>query len=271
MIDLQLNWRAMWGRAYPRIIGVQREPSWILFDIFLPLLGIAAFIYYYRAMGAPEIYTGFVVLGGAMTAFWINVLWSMAAQFYWEKETGNLQLYLLAPMSRMSVLAGMAIGGMFLTSVRAMSTFLLGFLIFGVQLQMSDPLGLLAVFVVTLVALYGMGMLFSSLYLLYGRGAWHLSNILQEPIYLVSGFYFPVKALGFWVALGASVVPITLGLDAMRQLMFSGTQLTPFLSWQAELLILVGLAFLFVLAARYALHYMEYLGKREGRLTLRWQ
>ncbi len=270
-MDLQLNWRAMWGRAYPRIIGVQREPSWILFDIFLPLLGIAAFVFYYRAMGAPEIYTGFVVLGGAMTAFWVNVLWSMAAQLYWEKETGNLQLYMIAPMSKMSVLAGMAVGGMFLTAVRAFSTFILGFVIFGVALEVTNPAALVAVFVITMIALYGMGMLFASLYLLYGRGAWHLSNILQEPIYLVSGFYFPVKALGFWVALGASIIPITLGLDAMRQLMFNGAQLLPFLSWQVELVILVFLAIGFIIAARWALHYMEYLGKREGRLTLRWQ
>jgi len=35
---------------------------------------------------------GFVVLGGTMTAFWMNVLWSMASQLYWEKEMGNLQL-----------------------------------------------------------------------------------------------------------------------------------------------------------------------------------
>ena len=271
MMDLQLNWRAMWGRAYPRIIGVQREPSWILFDIFLPILGIAAFVFFYRAMGAPEVYTGFVVLGGAMTAFWVNVLWSMAAQFYWEKETGNLQLYMIAPMSKMSVLAGMAIGGMFLTGVRAASTFILGFFIFGVELEVTNPAALVAVFVVTLIALYGMGMLFASLYLLYGRGAWHLSNILQEPIYLVSGFYFPVKALGFWVALGASIIPITLGLDAMRQLMFNGTELLPFLTWQLELGVLVLLAVGFVFVARWALHYMEYLGRREGRLTLRWQ
>jgi len=31
-----------------------------------------------------------VVIGGAMTAFWMNVLWSMSTQLYWEKEQGNL-------------------------------------------------------------------------------------------------------------------------------------------------------------------------------------
>jgi len=271
MIDWRLNLRAVKGRAYPRIVGAQREPSWVLFDIFLPLLGIAAFIYYYRSMGAPEVYTGFVVLGGAMTAFWLNVLWSMASQFYWEKETGNLQLYLLAPMSRMSVLAGMALGGIFFTTLRATSTFILGFLIFDVQLEVADPWGLLGVFVITLVALYGMGMMFSSLYMLYGRGAWHFSNLAQEPIYLVSGFYFPVKQLGFWVAAAGSLIPITLGLDAMRQLMFAGSDVNAFLPWQTELALLVGLALLFMVLAKYSLSYMEWLGKREGRLTLRWQ
>lgn len=271
MIDWRLELRAVKGRAYPRIIGAWREPSWVLFDIFLPLLGIAAFIFYYRSMGAPEVFTGFVVLGGAMTAFWLNVLWSMATQFYWEKETGNLQLYLLAPMSRMSVLAGMALGGMFFTTVRAASTFVLGFFIFGVALQVSNILGLVAVFLITLIALYGMGMMFASLYMLYGRGAYNVSSLAQEPIYLVSGFYFPVKELGFWVAAGASIVPITLGLDAMRQLLFSESIVNPFLPWTIELLINCFLAVLFILLARRSLHYMEYLGKREGRLTLRWQ
>jgi ABC-2 type transport system permease protein len=271
MIDWRLNLRAVKGRAYPRIIGARREPSWILFEIFLPLLGIAAFIFYYRSMGAPEVFTGFVVLGGAMTAFWLSVLWSMAAQFYWEKETGNLQLHLLAPMSRMSVLAGMALGSMFSTTVRAASTFILGVLIFGVTVSVASVWGLVAVFLVTLIALYGMGMMFASLYMMYGRGAYNITSLAQEPIYLVSGFYFPVKALGFWVAAAAAIIPITFGLDAMRQLMFSGTDVDPFLPWQVELVVLALLAVLFIVLARYALRYMEELGKKEGRLTLRWQ
>lgn len=270
MTDWMLNLRAIKGRAYPRAIGGLREPSWIFFDTLLPLLGIAAFIYYYRALGAPEVFAGYVVIGGAMTAYWLNVLWSMATQFYWEKETGNLELYMMAPMSKMSVLAGMALGGMFLTSVRAVSTIILGVFIFQVHMTMTSPLLFIATFAVTLVALYGMGMLFSSLYMLWGRSAWHLSNLFQEPIYFVSGFYFPVRDLGFYVGLAASIIPITLGLDAMRQILF-GAETQGLLPIEVELTILSFLAIFFVVAARYALRYMEYLGKKEGRLTLRWQ
>src|SRR5688572_9309494 len=68
------------ARAYPRVIGQLREKSWIVFEILLPMLAVAAYVYVYRAIGAPEEYVGFVVIGGAMTAFWMNVLWMMTSQ-----------------------------------------------------------------------------------------------------------------------------------------------------------------------------------------------
>mgnify|MGYP006173674971 CR=1 FL=1 len=46
-----------------------------------------------------------------MTAFWMNVLWSMSSQLYWEKEQGNLSLYIMSPSSMMAILLGMAVGG----------------------------------------------------------------------------------------------------------------------------------------------------------------
>jgi ABC-2 type transport system permease protein len=75
-------WRTVVGRAYPRIIGAQREKSWVFFEIFLPLLQVTAYVYIYRAIQAPPEFIGFVVLGGAMSAYWLNVLWSMASQLY---------------------------------------------------------------------------------------------------------------------------------------------------------------------------------------------
>src|SRR5207249_9993127 len=89
-----------------------------------------------------------VVLCGTMVAIWLNVLWSMASQLYWEKEIGNLQLYMMAPMNRMALLGGMAIGGMFMTSVRALSTLVAGVVVFSVVLQVSNPLLLIGVFFV---------------------------------------------------------------------------------------------------------------------------
>lgn len=263
--------RTVIGRAYPRMVGLQREKSWLVFDVLLPLLQVSAYVFIYRAVQAPPEFTGFVVLGGAMTAYWMNVLWNMASQLYWEKETGNLEVFMVAPTSRMAILLGMALGGIVATTVRAAAVLFLGIVLFRVQLAPTDIPMLVGVFFLTLIALYGMGMLLSSLYLLFGREAWHISNLLQEPVYLLSGLYFPVRSLGAWAAAGASLIPMTLGLDAMRQLMFPEMTEFAFLPVRYELAILGGLSVLFVVAARWALAYMEELARRQGRLTVRGQ
>jgi len=294
-----LNLRAVVGRSYPRIIGANREPSWIFFDALLPLLGIAAYVFIYQAFGARALATttdpaeiaiiqanthaliASVVLGGTMVAFWLNVLWSMASQLYWEKEIGNLQLYMMAPMNRMALLGGMAVGGMVMTSMRAVSTLVAGILVFGVAFQVADPLLLLAVFFTALVALYGLGMMFASLYLLWGREAWNLSALMEEPIFFSSGFYFPIGGLynmpGGWgraVAIIGAFVPATFGLDALRQLTLGRTAFGGTI-WifdvQTELYILLLMAVVFLILARYSLAYLETLAKREGKLTSRHQ
>ncbi len=266
------NLRAVRGRAYPRIVGANREPSWVFFDVVLPLLTVAAYAYIYKFMNAPSEFIGFVILGGAMTAFWLNILWSMASQLYWEKETGNLSLFMMAPISRMSILAGMAVGGLFFTTLRAASTMIIGIVVFGIVLSLSSPVMLVVVLIVTMIALYGMGMMFASLYLMFGREAYHMSNLMTEPVYLASGFYFPVKELGFWAAAGASLIPMTLGLDALRQILYpSSAELYQFLPVTTEVAILAVLCVVFILLSKLSLDYMEKLGKATGRLTLRWQ
>jgi ABC-2 type transport system permease protein len=259
--------RTMIARAYPRVIGLQRQKTWIFFDIVLPIIALSAYVFLYRALRAPDAFVGFVILGGAMSAFWLNVLWSMANQLYWEKETGNLALYIISPASLMGVLLGMAVGGMVSTSLRASIIVTIGSWLFDVHYAVSDVPTLIAVFLLALIALYGMGMMFASLFLLFGREAWHLVNLAQEPVYLMSGMYFPVTSLNFWVAAGASLIPLTLALDAMRQLMFQSGRTTGFLDVRVEGAILMVLSVVFLAAAAALLRYMERLAVSEGRLT----
>ena len=264
------GWRTMRGRAYPRVIGANREPSWVVYEILLPLLSTAGFIFVYRALGAPEQFTSFVVLGGAMSAFWLNVMWSMASQLFWERDCGNLELYMIAPTHPMWILLGMAIGGLFTTTLRAGAVIAGALLLFDVHFSLKEwPLALL-VFVLTMAALYGFGMMLSSLFLFFGREAWHTTNLLQEPIYFVSGFYFPVRNLGAWVAGAASIVPLTVGLDAMRQLLSGGTPYA-FLTVWWEVVILGALSVLFLIGAYYAFAVMERLARRDGKLAVRCQ
>jgi len=264
-----LFWAVVWALAYPRIIGALRQKSWLFFETVFPLMGVIGYIYVYRSVNAPQEYIGFVVLGGAMTAFWLNVLWSMASQLYWDKEDGNLEIYVLCPAPMMAILIGMAIGGMLMSATRAAVIIIVCSLAFGVVYNVGSIPLLIAVFLLTMTALYGMGMMFASVFLASGREAWHLANLMQEPIYLVSGFYFPVKALGALVATAASIVPLTLGMDGMRQLLFPSEQATGLMPVELEVVLLILLGVLFIGGAYFALRKLEQIGRREGRLIER--
>jgi ABC-2 type transport system permease protein len=265
-----LEVRATLARCYVRVVGSIREPAWIISDSVFPALGMLAYVMLYRALGAPASYEALAVIGGILATYWLNVLWGMGAQLYWEKQQGQLQLYFAAPCSRMAILTGMALGGIVMTSARTVFAIALGFGVLGVRVQPFDPFALVGVFVLCMVALYALGMLLASVFLLWGREAWHLCNALTEPVYFCSGLYFPLRTLGGLAGISAGVLPLALGLDAMRQIL-QGAEARPFLPLGTEVLLLGLLAAVYWIVARLGLRHLESLSKREGRLTQRWQ
>ena len=155
-MSFKLFFQAVQARTYPRIAWLFRSNSWMIQETVLPVLAVSAFAYAYRAMEAPAAYTGFLVLGAAMTTFWLNVLWGMGAQLYWERDSGNLELYVMSPAPMTAILTGMAIGGMITTVIRATAITVAGVFLFDVPINPSSWWLLVLGFVVTLAALYGL-------------------------------------------------------------------------------------------------------------------
>ncbi|MDP8224474.1 MAG: ABC transporter permease [Candidatus Lernaella stagnicola] len=263
--------RAIRARAYVRIVGANREISWLLGEVLLPIVALAAYIFIYRSLGAPSRYEAIVVLGGAMIPFWLGVLWSMASQFYWEKEMGNLDLYMASPMEPVWLLLGMALGGMFMSTVRAAGVLVFGVLIFGVDFTVRQPLLLAVIFVLTLTALFSMGMAASSVYFMVGRVGIKLNMILMEPVYFLSGLFFPVNKFGKVLLTLAALLPLTVGLDGVRQLMIPDAKGIGFLAPPVEAAILLVMTIVFTIGAMKLMKALEIKGKHDGTMTLRWQ
>ena len=191
------------------------------------------------------------------------------AHLYWERDSGNLGLYIMSPAPMMGVLAGMALGGMATTCIRAAAIVAAGLLIFRVPLEPTSWWLFVAIFLITLVALYGLGMMFASLFLLWGREAWHTVNLLQEPVYLLTGTNFPLRnVFPLAVAGAALVIPLAAGMDAMRQVLFRADGVIP-VSWEVGLLI--GLSVVFRALAKRCLDYLERRAREDGKLTVRWE
>jgi ABC-2 type transport system permease protein len=110
-------------------------------------------------------------------------------------------------------------------------------------------------------------MLLASLFLFYQREAWQLADGMQEPIYFLSGFYFPIRSLGAVAGGLGSLIPLTLGLDAIRQLVLPGTpQFIP-LRWEV-LAVVVQIAGYGILS-QISLRYLERRAREDARLILR--
>ena len=134
-----------------------------------------------------------------------------------------------------------------MSSTRAAAVLIVATLVFGVSFAVDQWLLLIAVFFLTLAALYGLGMVLASLFLMWGREAWHLTQLLVEPVYFVSGLNFPVGRLGVLGSLSISLLPLAVGLDAMRQLAFADAAYplgTP--PPEVEALILVAMTVVFI-------------------------
>jgi ABC-2 type transport system permease protein len=143
-------------------------------------------------------------------------------------------------------------------------------LAFGVEFHPTSWWAFAGVFVLALLALYGLGMVFASTFLMWGREAWHIVNLLQEPVYLLSGLHYPVRTLGVVVGAVAAILPLTLGVDALRQVLF-GDKARGLLPLGWEIGLLAALAVLFILLAMGCLKVLERKARDEGRLTVRGQ
>jgi ABC-2 type transport system permease protein len=260
--------RTMKARALVRLWSIFGEPLWIVVSMGFPVLSSLALSLLYYSIGATG-YIGFAVLGGVMVSFWGNVLWSMASQFYWDKQEGLFEIYLTSPASITAILIGMSVGGIIGTVPSAIIVSALGWALFHPAVNAAWG-GVALTFGLTLASLYAMGMALSSLYLAYGREAESLNEVLQEPVSMLSGLYFPALGGGspFPLAIqaAASLIPLTIGMDALRKTLFYGNDIGQV--W-LDLVVLALMAVVLLFLASHTLKYLEKVGRRDGTIAVR--
>jgi len=221
-LSFSLWLRVAFSRAVIRILSVYTDPLWLIVSLGGPLLTSLAMALLYRFAGLPAL-SGFAVMGGGMVAFWGNVLWSMAAQLNWDKRSGMLYLYFISPAPLTALMIGMSLGGILGTLPSSTIILVVGTILF--KPPYSPPTAALTLtFILTLVALYGMGITLSSVYILLGREAEEINEALYEPVSFLSGIYFPSIGRGSPLPLAlqaaASLIPLTIGMDSLRRAVF---------------------------------------------------
>ncbi len=258
--------KTAYARTWVRTKSIYGEPLWVVVTIGFPLFTSLALSLLYLSTGLRDL-TGFAVLGGVMVAFWGNVLWSMASQFNWDKQQGLFEIYITSPAPVTAILVGMSLGGIIGTAPSAALVAVIGWLLFAPPINPSWP-AVILVFSLTLASLYAMGMALSSLYLAYGREAESVNEALHEPVSLLSGVYFPggVSPFPFALQVVASLIPLSVGMDALkRTLFYSGG----FESVRSHVVVLSVMGLVLLVLASRALKFLEEKGRKSGSISVR--
>ena len=207
----------MWLREMKRYL---RSYSRLVGSLAQPLLFLLAFGYGFGAVFAAAgrgNYIAFLAPGIIGMSIIFTSIFN-GVQIIWDRQFGFLKETLVAPVSRVNVMFGRALGGASVATIQGIVVLLMTMI---AGFRPSSFLGaLLSVCVMLLV-----GLLFSSLGLLIGsrmrdmQGFQLVMNLLVQPLFFLSGALFPLQGVPALLLLVARFDPLSYGVDAMRLLL----------------------------------------------------
>ncbi|MCL6451261.1 MAG: ABC transporter permease [Acetobacteraceae bacterium] len=147
--------------------------------------------------------------------FWSSVVFSSAGDIDRERYMGNLEYLLVAPTPFWGTMLAKILGNTCLgLASLCLTAFYVG-VACGVPLEAPHPAALAMALVLVTGSFVAVAMMMSGVFTL-SRNAWGLMNGLEYPVFLVSGFLFPVEALPAWVRpLSYAMLP-TWAVKALR-------------------------------------------------------
>ena len=164
-----------------------------------------------------------------------------------DRKEGFLLSVLVAPVPRSAIVLGKVLGGTTLSAIQGM-IFLLFAPFAGVNLNLAQVLLVAVVVLLISFALTALG--FAIAWPMDSTQAFHgIINLFLIPLWLLSGAMFPIARASGWIRILMYVNPLTYGVEALRILLYPGTDATfPLASAMATLLlfslVMFGLAFL---------------------------
>jgi ABC-2 type transport system permease protein len=238
---------------------LRRYPSRLLGFLFWPIVLPLSYVLQGQAFGgqsqaASDAFlartgtldvAGFLFLGWA-AYMWISmILWGPGTALRTEQVRGSLEALFMTPASRLVIIFGPAVSqvvwALWMFGVVGLALWLL----FGVPFTLFTILRALAVILLAVPALYGLGALFAAVVLRFGE----VSALVQgvRGVFTVfCGMTFPIIILPEWARAVALSLPPTYLIGDLREVLLRGASLTGLVPDLAVLLtggvVLCGLA-----------------------------
>lgn len=175
----------------------------------------------FRPMGTPDdtgyleyFYPGVIVLVMLFTAIFATIA------VVEDRREGFLQGVLVAPVSRVTIVQGQALGSTTLALLQGIIFLALAPLA-GISLSLIGVLGVVVVLACLAFGLTNLGLIIA--WRMQSTQGFHaIMNLILMPIWLLSGAFFPVTGVPFWLEWLMRINPLTYGMAALRRCLYLG-------------------------------------------------
>ena len=133
-----------------------------------------------------------------------------------DREYGFLKEVLVAPLSRVGIILGKALGGSLTALIQGTIMLAIAPLV-GLSISPLLVLKLLPTLLVLSLSLSGLGILMATR-MRSQQGFQFLMQLMVFPLIFLSGVFFPVQGVPTWLQIVAKFNPLTYGVDAIRQI-----------------------------------------------------
>jgi ABC-2 type transport system permease protein len=146
-----------------------------------------------------------------------------AMSIVWDREFGFLKEILVAPIDRWSVAVGKTLGGATQAWIQGAILLVLA-PVAGVKLTLLSVAELVPLIFILAFGLTALGVAVASR-MHSMQGFQGIMNFLMMPMFFLSGALFPLRGLPGWMTVLTRLDPAAYGLDPLRRVVLSGTNI----------------------------------------------
>ncbi|HET8628769.1 MAG TPA: ABC transporter permease [Thermomicrobiales bacterium] len=242
----------------------RRYWGWEIAFFIYRLASSLSVVYIGKAQGASgrELIV-FLTVGTLVWEYLSAVFSNIGEMIQWERWEGTIEYTLMAPIRRTTQMLGTSVFAVLYGLVRTLLLFGAIALFFDLDLSRADYFSATVVLLAGSLSFIGIGIMASTLPLLFTERGGQMVFIIGSLLLLVSGVYYPITVLPGWMQAIAKVSPATYVLDGTRQSILQGAGL-PALWGHLVILLVIG-----VVTIPFGVWFfirVEIYAKRTGRL-----
>ncbi len=230
-------------RSKSRIVGSLGQPI-----VFLVALGFGFGSIFAKAGGGNYIQflsPGIIAMSIMFTAVFSGI------ELIWDRQFGFLKETMVAPVSRLSIMFGRTLGGATTSTIQGVIVFLITIVI-GFRPDIAAVLwGLLFMFGIAIVFTAFGTAIASTMEDMQGFGL--IVNLVNMPLFFLSGALFPLTTAPFWIQWIAFINPLSYGVDGLRAA-FTGVSQN---SIGVDAIVIAGITVLFLVVGSWLFNRVE--------------